>query len=64
MDDDGAFIREGLDALGLSGLIVEHINPSPVDLSAALLSPKITTFVRDFYADDFAFIGGLTEVSK
>jgi hypothetical protein len=56
MGSDDAFVREGLSLLGLPGLVVPHHNPSPIDLTPALASPVVAGFVREFYADDFAYL--------
>ena len=56
MGDDDAFTREALSLLGLRDLPVSRHNPSPIDLTPALASPLVTGFVRDFYADDFAYL--------
>ena len=50
-----AFAKQGLAVLGLPDRIVPHRNPSPVDLSAALGSSAVRTFIQDFYEDDFSF---------
>ena len=55
MDPGGGFARTALDRLGLPALDVARVNPSPVNLSAALASPAVRAFVRAFYAEDFAF---------
>jgi Sulfotransferase family len=55
MDASGSFARAGLAALGLPEHPMPLINPSTVDLSAALRFPTVARFVADFYADDFAF---------
>ncbi|WP_158921201.1 sulfotransferase family 2 domain-containing protein [Acidisphaera sp. S103] len=56
MGDDDTFVREALTVLGLPDLPMQHHNPSPIDLTPALASPIVTKFVREFYADDFAFL--------
>jgi len=56
MGTDDAFTREALSLLGLPELPVPRHNPSPIDLTPALASPIVTGFVRQFYADDFAFL--------
>jgi tetratricopeptide (TPR) repeat protein len=55
MDDHGAFIVRAFECLGLPDRAVPHDNRSQLDLIQVLISPKIRAFVRDFYADDFAF---------
>ena len=55
MDGHGKFIVRGLESLGLPPQAVPHDNGSRFDLSHVLASPKIRAFVRDFYAEDFAF---------
>lgn len=55
MGSDDAFAREALSVLGLPDLPVPRHNPSPIDLTPALASPIVTGFVREFYADDFAY---------
>jgi len=50
------FMTEALAILGLPGLEIHHINPSPVDLSAALQSKTVMDFVENFYSDDLAFL--------
>jgi hypothetical protein len=55
MGAGSVFTRTGLAILGLPELEVPWINPSPVDLSMVLNSPAVQKFVRDLYADDFAF---------
>jgi hypothetical protein len=56
MQDNDAFMREALSVLGLPELAMPHHNPSPIDLTPALASPVVDKFVREFYADDFAFL--------
>ena len=56
MGSDDAFTHEALSLLGLPDLPVPRHNPSPIDLTPALASPLVTWFVRDFYADDFAYL--------
>lgn len=56
MRNDDAFMREALAVLGLPDLAMPHHNPSPIDLTPALASPVVEKFVREFYADDFAFL--------
>ena len=55
MDPGGAFAKLALERLGLPALEVARVNSSPVDLTAALASPVVEKFIRDFYSDDFAF---------
>jgi tetratricopeptide (TPR) repeat protein len=55
MDDHGAFIVRGFESLGLPVQVVPHDNQSRLDLTHVLTSPRIRAFVRDFYAEDFAF---------
>lgn len=55
MDGHGAFIARGLESLGLAPRAVPHENRSRLDLTHVLASAKIRAFVRDFYAEDFAF---------
>lgn len=56
MREDGAFAQQAFAALGLPALPMPHHNPSPVDLRPALASPLVSGFIRDFYADDLAFL--------
>jgi len=56
MGSDDAFAREALSLLGLPDLPMPHRNPSPIDLTSALASPVVTGFVREFYAEDFAYL--------
>jgi hypothetical protein len=56
MRNNDSFMREALSVLGLPDLAMPHHNPSPIDLTPALASPVVDKFVREFYADDFAFL--------
>ena len=56
MGSDNAFMHQALSILGLPDLPLPHHNPSPIDLTSALASPIVNGFVREFYADDFAFL--------
>ena len=55
MDDRGAFIGRALEFLGLEQKSMKLENPSRLDLAHVLASPKVSTFVRDFYAPDLEF---------
>jgi hypothetical protein len=55
IEQGDGFMRRALSLLGLPELPIEHNNPSPIDLAAILASPVISGFVREFYADDFAY---------
>jgi tetratricopeptide (TPR) repeat protein len=56
MDDHGGFIARGLESLGRPPCAVPHDNRSRFDLTHVLTSPRIRAFVREFYAEDFAFL--------
>ena len=55
MDDQGAFIARAFECLGLEQRSVTVENTSRLDLVHTLGSPKVTAFVRSFYALDFDF---------
>jgi hypothetical protein len=56
MGSDDSFVREALSALGLPDSPVPRHNPSTIDLTPALASPDVSGFIREFYADDFAYL--------
>lgn len=58
MDPEGRFVLKAAELLRVSDLAMPRHNPSPVDLSAALQSDLVTRFIREFYADDIAFLRG------
>lgn len=64
MSTTSSFAHAGFAALGLPDLEMPCINPSPVDLSAALQSPIVKKFVAEFYADDFAFLGASPSLAQ
>jgi hypothetical protein len=56
MGSDDSFTREALSLLGLPNLPVPRHNPSPIDLTPVLASPVVSGFVKEFYAEDFAYL--------
>jgi len=55
VDNRGDFGAEVLRYLGLENVSFPHQNRSPISLNHLLDSPKITKFIRDFYACDSQF---------
>ncbi len=55
-DRNSLFIDRCFDSLGLPREAVTHENRSRLDLNDVLSSRKITSFVEDFYSEDFAFL--------
>jgi hypothetical protein len=56
MGSDDSFVGEALSVLGLPDSPVPRHNPSIFDLTPALASHDVSRFVREFYADDFAYL--------